>query len=490
MADQDPKKHLPPEPPPHSSADAGEHSPKITVFYVVIAAVAVGVFAISLMDPLAFVLKQFLSILSPVIIGCVIAYLCDPILEFFEYRIFRRMKRGGLRRGLSLLCTVITALSVVILIALTIIPQLYRSLTDLIQNFPTHLGQLEAWLEKAVSRLPGEWDVEAVIRLLNRIFVSTEDSVADAFDWVQFLTGGDIGTKLWTFLVSFFSSFMDVFVGIFIAFYILASKEKRIAQIRKFRRAVFNDSYNKNIDDFLGLTDRTFGGFVFGKILDSMVIGILTFVLLTIFDISEYNILIASFIGITNIIPVFGPFIGAVPSFLIVLISSPSKAFLFLILVLIIQQIDSNIIAPKILGDNAGISSLCVIVAIAICGSLWGVSGILLGVPLFAVVIEIIKRYLERRLQAKGAPTDTTAYYPDDAVGDAEADVYYEHASLRYKYEHSRAKVKIDRLRTKLLRSQNPKKTHLKKQDEPVKTATESSETSEKDSPDPPSQNA
>ena len=186
--------------------------------------------------------------------------------------------------------------------------------------------------------------------------------------------------------------------------------EKRMAQIRKFRKAMFSKKTDDRIEEVVTLADKTFGGFIFGKILDSLVIGILTFVMLAIFDVSPYNLLIATFVGITNVIPVFGPFIGAIPSFFIVLISNPEKAFLFLVLILIIQQLDGNIIGPKILGDNTGVSSLCVIIAIAICSTLWGVMGMIIGVPIFAVVIELIKRMLEKRLIAKGEPTDTLEY--------------------------------------------------------------------------------
>ena len=146
-----------------------------------------------------------------------------------------------------------------------------------------------------------------------------------------------------------------------------------------------------------------------------------------------------------SIIPVFGPFIGAIPSGFIVLISNPDKLLVFIILILVIQQIDGNIIVPRIQGNNMGISSLAVLVAITVMGSLFGVIGMIIGVPIFAVVIELCKQAIEHRLIKRGAPTDTTYYYPADAVGNAEEEVYYEHAHLRYKYEHSKLKVYVDK---------------------------------------------
>ncbi len=403
------------------------------------------------MEPLSRVFSSIGAILSPLIIGVVIAYLCDPILEFFEYRVFGSMHKGDLRRGLSLFCTLLSALAILALIALMILPQLYQSISGLLTDFEHHMDELLSWIQGFVNKLPVDVDISSTEKMkafLEDMFGSVENALSQLLGNMKWIADMDslIG-NLGGFLMGAFNAFKNVFLGIFIAFYILASKEKRVAQFRKFRRAVLGKRADGKLSEIVELTDHTFGGFIFGKILDSMVIGILTFVLLTIFDISPYNILIATFVGITNIIPVFGPFIGAIPSFLIVLISQPSKAFLFLLLILIIQQIDGNIIGPKILGDNTGISSLCVIISISICSALWGVVGMIIGVPVFAVIIEMVKRMLERKLTERGLPTDTLAYYPADAVGNAEEDIYYEHSHLLYYYRHSKLKPIIDRIR-------------------------------------------
>jgi predicted PurR-regulated permease PerM len=431
---------------------------KKTVFFIAAIVIALILFAAAVMDPLITVAKNILSLLSPLIIGGVIAYLCDPILELFEYRVFRRMKKGNLRRGMSLFCTVIVAFGIVGIVIVMMIPQLLQSIKELFANYESYINSFLGWvqniLNKATANLPIEIidisDIEKFTAFLSQVFGNAESSFSDILDELQkFMSDGNILEKTWALLLQLFNSFKNLFIGIFIAFYLLASKEKRMAQIRKFRKAMFSKKTDDHIEEIVTLTDKTFGGFIFGKILDSLVIGILTFVLLTIFSVSPYNLLIATFVGITNIIPVFGPFIGAIPSFFIVLISNPEKAFLFLVLILIIQQLDGNIIGPKILGDNTGVSSLCVIIAIAICSTLWGVMGMIIGVPIFAVVIELIKRMLEKRLVAKGEPTDTLEYYSDDAVGNAEMDVYYEHSTLRYKYEHSTLKPRMDRMKQK-----------------------------------------
>lgn len=440
---------------------------KLAVFYITAIVIALTLLAAAVMEPLVRVAKYTLSLLSPLIIGGIIAYLCDPILELFEYRVFKRMKKGSLRRGLSLLCTVITAFGIVAVVIVMMIPQLYQSLRELFNNYESYVNSFLGWLQnvlnKVTENLPIEVmdisDIEKLSVFLSDMFGDAENSFSEILNTLQnFISEGNLLEKFWAALLQLFNSFKNLFIGIFIAFYFLASKEKRVAQFRKFRKAMFSKKTDDRVEEILTLTDKTFGGFIYGKILDSLVIGILTFILLTIFEISPYNLLIATFVGITNIIPVFGPFIGAIPSFFVVLISNPEKAFLFLVLILIIQQLDGNIIGPKILGDNCGVSSLCVIIAIAICSTLWGVMGMIIGVPIFAVVIELIKRMLEKRLIAKGESTDTLDYYPDNAVGNAEMDVYYEHSSLRYGYEHSKLKDRFERMKHRFF-------SHLGRQD-------------------------
>lgn len=465
-------------------------SNKRSVFYIAATVIALALFAASVMEPLIRVLRYILSVLSPLIIGGVIAYLCDPILEFFEYRAFKRMKKGNLRRGLALLCTVITAFGIVALVFAMMIPQLIRSLTELFNNYESYLNSFLSWLQNILNSITANLYVEIVdISDVDKLMVFLEDafgSAENAFSKVlaelqKFADDGNLLEKTWSVLLELFNTFKNVFIGIFIAFYFLASKEKRAAQFRKFRKAMFSKKTDDRIEEVLTLADKTFGGFVYGKILDSIVIGILTFVMLSIFDVSPYNLLIATFVGITNVIPVFGPFIGAIPTFFIVLISNPDKAFLFLLLILIIQQLDGNVIGPKILGDNCGVSSLCVIIAIAICSALWGVMGMLIGVPIFAVVIELIKRMLEARLTAKGEPTDTLDYYSAHAVGNAEMDVYYEHSTLRYSYEHSKLKPRLERLKNGFLSHLGRQAPEEQSDDESTDPPSESDSTADTD---------
>ena len=247
-------------------------------------------------------------------------------------------------------------------------------------------------------------------------------------------------------MINLFNTFKNLLLGLFIAFYILSSKEKRKAQFSKFRAAFFNDQQNDKITNVIKLVDTTFGGYIKGLLLDALAVGVVTFLLLSLCKVSEYNLLIAAICAVTNIIPVFGPFIGAIPSGLIVLISNPEKFLLFVMLILVIQQIDGNILCPIIQGNNTGVSSLAVIISITVMGGFFGIVGMIIGVPVFAVIIELIKQTIEQRLLKQGKATDTIDYYPVNAVGNAEEDVYYEHAHWKYKYDHSRLKPHVDKL--------------------------------------------
>lgn len=459
----------------------GKKLQKRTVFYISATVLALLLFAVAVHEQLITVLKYILSILSPLIIGLVIAYLCDPIMEFFEYRIFRRLHNGSLKRGVSLFLTVITAFGILAIVAVMMIPQLITSITELFDHSEDYLNSLLSWLHAHLERLTANLpvnvvdisDVNKLMELIEEAFGSVENALSQLLTKLQeFASEGNLLEKTWAVLLQLFNSVKNLVIGLFIAFYLLASKEKRVAQFRKFRKAMLSEKTDTKVEDFIALTDRTFGGFIFGKILDSLVIGVLTFVLLCIFEVSPYNMLIATFVGLTNVIPVFGPFIGAIPTFFVVLISNPGKAILFLVIILIVQQLDGNVIGPKILGDNTGVSSLCVIIAIAICSAMWGVVGMIIGVPIFAVVIEMVKRMLEKKLTAKGEPTDTVAYYPSDAVGNAEKDLYYEHSTLRYNYEHSRLKPFVDKVRNGFL-------SHLGRQ---TKDPTDTAEPTDNDS--------
>ena len=400
------------------------------------------------------------GVLSPLFIGCIIAYLLNPILKFYEYMVFRKLKRKSkLRLGLSLLCTFLTGLGILALLVALILPELYRSIKDLVDHHETYLNGLLGYVQTVIDKCNMDVDISDMDKLttwITNMFGSAEEAMEKLMNALQSLvTDSDLVVNLWAFITKLFGSIVDVALGIFIAFYILSSKEKRMAQISKFRAAYLNDKQDSKLADFAALVDKTFGGFFKGVLVDAVAVGIMMFIALSICRISEYNLLIATICAITNFIPVFGPIIGAVPSGIIILITNPEKLLLFIALVLIIQQLDGNILVPLLQGNNTGISSLAVLVSITVMGGLFGIPGMIIGVPVFAVIIELGKRAIEDKLRKQGKETDTTYYYRKSAVGNAEEEVYYEHAHWKYKYDHSRIKPHVDKVLAALSRKKN-----------------------------------
>ena len=424
------------------------------VFFGVLAVIFVSVYCLVNVDSISTVFKRLGEVLSPLFIGCFIAYLCNPILKFYEYLVFRKLGKGNLRLGLSLLCTFLTLFGIIAVILAMIIPELYKSISHLIGNYEESLNGLLGFVQSIINKLPAEITAEIDISDVDKLMAFIEDVFGDAEqvmnNVLEMLKGyvfeGDLIGNIWNVLSKVFGTIVDFFLGLVIAFYILSSKEKRLAQINKFRAAYLNDKQDGKLSEIVTLVDKTFGGFFKGVLVDALVVGVLMFIGLSIFSVSEYNLLIAIICAITNIIPVFGPLIGAIPSALIVLISNPEKLIVFILIVLVIQQIDGNILVPLIQGNNTGISSLAVLVSITVMGGFFGIGGMVIGVPVFAVVIELVKRAIEDKLRKQDKETDTTHYYRKGAIGNAEEEVYYEHAHLKYKYDHSKIKPHVDKV--------------------------------------------
>jgi len=204
----------------------------------------------------------------------------------------------------------------------------------------------------------------------------------------------------------------NILIGIIASVYLLLAKERLVAKGKRAIAAVLNRRQYLNFVSLMRYTDKTVGGFLIGKIIDSLIIGILTFIVLSIASM-PFTPLISVIVGVTNIIPFFGPFIGAVPSAFIILISEPSKTIWFILIIFVIQQLDGNIIGPKILGSSTGMTSLAVLVAITISGGLFGFSGMIFGVPAAAVICALFQQFTDKRLRAKKMPTDLEFYLND-----------------------------------------------------------------------------
>ncbi len=368
-------------------------------------------------------LGVILSVFAPLLTGLVIAYLANPFFRLFERRVLVRLDRPKLRRIISLLLTYLLLIAIIAGLLLLIIPQLVESVKNFLAGSDAYLSNVvekaNEILAKVNQRIPPKEDGTPYLAPLNKdqilskvgeLWNTVTEKLTDNFSPDQM---GVIRQNLQNAT----KVILDVIFGLMISILLLASKERCYAQIMRFRRAYLGDKVNDVITRFVQIADESFGGFLRGKLLDSCIVGILVYIACLIFRI-PYAILVAVIIGITDVVPVIGPFIGVIPTAVIILLTDPVKVLVFLISILVIQQIDGNIIAPKILGENTGVSSLCVLISILVMGDLLGFVGMVTAVPLFATIIELSKLWLDRRLAEKGLSGDLDDYYAEDAIPD------------------------------------------------------------------------
>ena len=347
-------------------------------------------------------LNWIISTLQPFIIGFVIAYLLNFILVFIEKRIFSFKITDKIgkkaKRGIGVLLTYIIAFIVLYLFGKFVVPQVVDSISGLANDIPTYVSNFSSMLEQLTKDVSiNEEYLELALEKWNEFVNYT----------ITFIS--NLLPVLGAMVKSVVSSIWNIILGLVISIYLLLDKEKFCALSKKITYALLSKDSANVVIKLTHRSNDTFGKFISGKIIDSAIIGVLTFIILTIFKM-PYTILISVIIGITNIIPFFGPFLGAIPSFVIIMFVSPTKALWFLLIILIIQQLDGNIIGPKILGDSIGISAFWILFSLLVAGKLLGLVGMIIGVPLFAIIYSIIKDIVEFRLNKKGLPKETNDY--------------------------------------------------------------------------------
>ena len=358
---------------------------------------------------------KFLSALQPILYGFFMAYLLVPVVNFFETAMFpkelRTPKNGNYHvpgvRAVSILMTWMLVAFLLYLLASFLLPELYKSVVQLVSNIETYYNTINGWVLHFFEQFPtaGAWVNTQMNTYFNALVDWLTKEVLPQTKMILLaLTGG-----VWS-VVSFF---MDMLVGVMVSIYVLATKERCAAQARKVVYSLFSRENVRWVLRGTHKVDSIFSGFVRGKLLDSLIIGILCFIVCSILQF-PYAPLVSVIVGLTNVIPFFGPFLGAVPSTFLILLVSPLQAVYFVIFVLILQQLDGNVIGPRILGDSTGLSSLWVIIAIMVGGSFFGVLGMFFGVPVFACIYSATTFFVETRLKQKALPVDSTAYQTDD----------------------------------------------------------------------------
>ncbi|MBS5149884.1 MAG: AI-2E family transporter [Butyricicoccus pullicaecorum] len=391
--------------------------------WLVIAMSILCFFAFYKMDAIVKVVQDISVILRPFTFGFVVAYLLLPIFngmvkhcEPVFLRIMRNQEKAkNLNRLLCSLLSVVFFLFVVVALLSMVLPQLAESIMGLVEKMPEYLAESEKWMANLFSSNP------ILEENLQQLYISATDNF---LYWAnEQLVPQLLKVMKGNFVGSFVSNavgFMKtVLVGFISAVYMLNSKHTFSAQAKKLIYSMFEtDTANAVLENFRFI-HKVFGGFITGKLLDSLIIGLITFVSMSILQL-PYVLLISVIIGVTNIIPFFGPFIGAIPSTILIFLVSPLQAVYFVIFILILQQFDGNILGPKILGDSTGLASFWVMFAILLFGGLFGFAGMVVGVPLFAVIYSTISGLVNRSLRNKHISTDTSVYMTLDHV-DAES---------------------------------------------------------------------
>lgn len=380
---------------------------KYVIFIIVITLLMI--LTIFKFNTLLSLLSKFFKVLTPIIWGLVIAYLLNPIMKLFEKLIkryiFRKKKHPKATRRISVFLTAIITISVITYLIYMIVPELSDSLGAIPSKIKPGIKNFQDWANDFLKSYP------SINQFIDEQLTSL-DNYADKI-------GNSITSVVGTYfpqvskgIINVLLSLKNFVLGFIVSIYLLLSKETLIAQTKKTFFAIFSKKTCERSLILYHNSNKMFSGFIIGKIIDSIIIGILAFVIMSILNM-PYIVLISVIIGVTNIIPFFGPFIGAIPSAFLILIDSPKKLLTFIIFIILLQQFDGNILGPRILGNSTGLPAFWVLFAIFIGGGLFGFPGMLLGVPTFAVIYAVFRTYVETKLKYKKLPISTNDYKGD-----------------------------------------------------------------------------
>lgn len=385
------------------------------MLFIVGAALIVLYMTMNRYESFTGMLNKGLTIISPFIYGIVIAYLLNPIFDFFTKNIYRWLKGKVRVRNLpDASLTLSKAISTVITLTLFIlfitafgflvVPQIVDSLTSLAEILPARVAEIIAFIQNAEAGNSSPLLGSAVEWLQN----STDNIIS----WINNTVLPRIGnymSQIYEGVWGTVKTLMNILIGVITSVYLMNGRAHFEAAIKKTIRALFDEERAEGVLGFVAFSNKAFGGFISGKIIDSIIIGFICAALMTLLNL-PYVVLVSVIIGVTNIIPFFGPFIGAVPGALIIAAADPMKMLVFLVMIFALQQFDGYVLGPKILGDSTGLSSFWVMFSIIIGGGMFGFLGMVFAVPTFAVIYYYFRKHVETSLAEKGLPTATSAY--------------------------------------------------------------------------------
>ncbi len=387
----------------------------VTAFLVIAASIAFC-FVLLKFDNVKGLFSMLTDIMAPVIYGAVMAYLLTPIYnrcvaktEPVFSRWVKNEKNGkALAKSLGTLVSLVALIAIVVGLFSILIPEVIKSIQNAVYALPENMRNLSLWVSQVLENNP---EAESfAINSLNRLSAWAQGVLEPNLDKILGILGnlslGVISLLVWL---------KNLLIGIIVMIYLLNIKEQFVALAKKIMYGLFSIEWANRIVKEARFIHQVFGRFIIGKIVDSLIIGIMCFVCLSFMKM-PYTLLVSVIVGVTNIIPFFGPFIGAIPSAFLILLVSPIQCLYFLIFILLLQQFDGNILGPKILGDSTGVSSFWVLFSILLFGGLFGFVGMIIGVPTFAVIYRLIGDFINSRLEKQGLSVSTEDYSDLDYV--------------------------------------------------------------------------
>lgn len=396
----------------------------ITAFTVIAASLLLA-FALLRFDQIGRFFTTLANILRPITFGLVLAFLLLPLHRNI-YGFLSKIKGGVLcstkrRRSLANLFAILLSLLILLvaiyLLLAMLVPQVYVSVVGLIRAMPDHIRSAQFWLQEFLKNNP---DVQTVLLpIYNSLAASLQEwlqtdllpnleSVNSTLNWLQ-NTLWPVASGVSSVMLEILYFLKDALIAVIVSVYLLVRKDTFAAQSKKIMYSIFRTKFADMIVEETRNAYRILSGFIIGKLIDSLIIGLICFAGCSLFRF-PYPALVATVVGVTNIIPFFGPFIGAIPSFLLILLVDPVKSLYFLLFILVLQQFDGNILGPKILGDSTGLDAFWVLFSILLFGGLFGFTGMVLGVPVFAMIYSILNRLIRSGLTRRGLPAETGEY--------------------------------------------------------------------------------
>lgn len=394
------------------------HFRKGLTFFLVIAACVIFYFALLRINDISAGISKLVDVLKPILYGLAIAYLLNPVVKQIDRWLIPQLKKKmtlekarKVSRSVGVLVSLVMLLALILALCNMLIPELYKSIRDMVYTLP---GQISDVVEKITSI---QTDKSPAGIMARNLLEQGSDALQNWIKQDLLTKVNEVMSNLTVGVISFVNEILNFLIGLIVSIYILFSKETFSAQSKKIVYAVFRTNHANMILHLTKKSNEIFGGFIIGKIIDSMIIGVLCFLGLTILKM-PYILLISVIVGVTNVIPFFGPYIGAIPSAILILLNDPIKGLYFLIFILVLQQLDGNVIGPKILGNSTGLSAFWVVFSILVGGGLFGFVGMIMGVPTFAVIYYIITMLINHMLEKKKLPLLTSQYGEKSYVDD------------------------------------------------------------------------